>query len=1679
MLAATPAPPLPAALPAPPARLTRAGQLSSSDRVLSIRADDGFVVESLLQHLEDLLSGSQKAQAREQLATALSLRALQPWLSQMTRGDSKSVSLTLGGRPGELEVTARVVRAVTTGTYQKLEFEDGSDSYASVGYVREGRSRVGGGLTLKGATARQTTLSGQLGISRDKTTSRIVVSNGRMFSRGKTVEPALRIDAEIQLDFAFSPAPGEGLLQSLWRGAAASAGAASAFRFQVLLPVLVAAPAAEAADAPGRTSEQQHYYRPPLRVEQTRSLGGTDIVKDVYAVDAKGHRTGGGMRTLIGDADNPASLESFGHGQFGGDWPAVRAELLSRVDLTALHAGLKTMMSGEPFEVLLSKGRGSILVAAQVEEMAHLRTTEQTEFNTGRDVTRTITSLGAHTWSAQATPLSGQNSHLGFDPGPHVRESFAFSRSVAGQYGRDRMSLDRVSLRAVNAVKMKVPGVIFDGVATLTFSYLADPATVTDAPKAARATARLGFQVLSEAAESQAVDSAQSFVAVTRVPGPLAMEAPIVPEGATAWRPKPQVWGLEPGAKQGLPESAVILDVFVGPQLLEGRPPSRSLGSLVNELGRTFFGPRAWSTTRPAVRSALSRESLAAWLPEMIRNVPAQSPPLTRLGHADAQMSATAQLERLEFLRILEKAELNVINEVASGSGNQLASWSAFTEKGQFGSPVAFGKGDSLGLSFGGGHVIRQRNGSRAAEGASTIAGAKFAEPMVVFVGTAQVDVRFAEQGSEDPGVTGRTQVRFMVGLPKSHAEQYVVEGGAAGRQTVTRAEAHRVSGSAGPTGSGAPVGVPVAGTAPAADTPPPDMPPPDMPPPDTPPPALAYQPPERVSRYGQLGASDVVLGLDDGMVVMKALREALGVTFRGHVSHIEADLLPFFDSIALRSLVSALTSGEDWGTSVTVNGTRADIRIVSANARMTQYLRYVKDFEVESGTESSAFIGETEDRLNRRIGTAGVAAKLPHVSLGLDHTRNSDSVVGHTHDNRAGVASKRKTVEPMALFKGALEFTVQIELVHPLGIPGGTRTLLAATEGEFAFPVREMPVDPATEAKPKPATYHSPPPRIARSLVLGASDIVLNVLAPEGDRFSAATVLDQLDAAGTHVLGSSRAWAAARRTLERKIVAGRLQMRMKSLMAGQPWVIALKGGSVTITAGVRELTYLAEAGTTEFASGATIGALSGGTDGLTAYTQGESGVTSLQALGTSNPLGHGPAVVAGGTFTLTRGHDEVEVRSSGSQTGQGIKAKVPGSVFDGVALLHFEFRRSWRLRGRTVDQRTSGDARARQRTLDQLRRQIAELSGQPGTETEVTELRARYDAEVAEQSERIRTNARAKAAAVDGGATPGMTRTAFGVREHGFGYAEVRFQALVETADTSPVAQVTDARVRAGQPAGTTRPAHEPRTLHVPPAEIWDKGLAASHMIRDLPDVRSLRGLLNAAGRRIYRGAWDARLTGGHRRSALVMDSFNRDRLWANLPRLTAGEHLRSAPFWVNGRQAWVTVTAKVLDLAYDREELKAETALVGETSSWFSERRLNSLDVQFMLQAGVELPTLGKFSPVLGLGGGYGRRYGGERATGGRVIAQSKIPDPVVYFDGHVEFRFTFHHGTGAKAEGAAEQVSGVVPFAVAIPQEEIRQQVTGTEATFFTGADPLGTQWPPAARPRRVVPGGGARS
>lgn len=553
-------------LPPPPARMTHTGQLSAADRILPSRHSAQTLTDDLVGGLAGVLGAGQRERLRAEWGPEVATE-IWPALSAMTRGEVRTLTMDVGGWTGEVEVSAKVVGAglVEHGaTLDSLEFEDGSESFSRGGFQRERRSGVTAGLLVKGKAAEHTDLTGQLSGNWMWADSRRVASGGRMFSRTKTAEPALKVGAEIQLEFDFAKVRGR--LGARFEPAGAGDGARGT-RLRLPLRIPVASAAAESGALPDLAGQQ--HFRPPLRVEQTLALGGSDTVRDLFLVDARGERTAGRLSSaLLGDPADPASLAAFGRLAFGADWKRIRKVVLSRLgSLDVLQFELKGLTAGEVLEIDLGGDAGTLLVTAEVASMTHRRNTGRTEFNTGSDITRVF----AHGQSADRSvraAVTAQSADLGAGPG-------SITGAVQGEYDREGLAVRQESVRTGTAVKTKVPGVVFDGVATLVFTHrrtvgttlapvtapVTAPATTTGpvgasdavgggAPATAdgagrpvrEARAKVGFQVLVDAAEARPVAAAAVFSAAERPAGPKRMAATPVEAGDIAWRPTDQVW---------------------------------------------------------------------------------------------------------------------------------------------------------------------------------------------------------------------------------------------------------------------------------------------------------------------------------------------------------------------------------------------------------------------------------------------------------------------------------------------------------------------------------------------------------------------------------------------------------------------------------------------------------------------------------------------------------------------------------------------------------------------------------------------------------------------------------------------------------------------------------------------------------------------------------------------------------------------------------------------------------------------------------------------------------------------------------------------------------------------------------------------------------------------------------
>ncbi|MER7930252.1 hypothetical protein ABTY96_45310 [Streptomyces sp. NPDC096057] len=1658
----TPLPALPRAseeLPLPPVRMTVAGQIGGADRVLPSPVAADAVTRDVVARLAGALDLRRREELRADWRNRMR-REIWPWLSAMTRGQVRTITMDAAGLTGKVSVRARVVSAATEGSFRSIEFEDGSESQVRDGFQREVRSAVTAGLLVKGKPAEHTDLTGHLSSNWSRTEAHRVVSSGRLFSRTKTPEAALRIAATLQLEFDFSA-----VRSTLGRHfALESADGERVTRVQVTTTVPVASGIGEAE--PLSADRASPLYRPPLRVEQTLALGGMDTVRDVFLVDAVGERTSGVLHTsLLGSADTPASLEAYGQRTFGDDWGRIRNLLIDRIgSWDVLQYALKGLTAGETMEIDLGKGRGSLLVTAEIVSMRHVRNTAKTEFNSGSDITRVFSHAKGSEQSLRVTALA-QSADLKAGPA-------SVTGNVYGEYDQEGTAVGRQSVRTGLAIKMKVPGAVFDGVAALGFTHrpagggeAAPNAVALSARPMPKARARIGFQVLVDAADARAVPEPAPFSAAERPPGPRRMTGTPLRSEDTAWRPAPEVWA-------GLPAHTVVLDVLSGEEPAHADVDAPRLGDLVDSLGRDYFGDR-WATVRPAAHNATAREQLAVLLPQATRGTTVRGVPLPTPLRADAHLSLRGSLESLEYLRVLDAAEINLLSDVTGERGSRLGSAVTHGQWVQGGVQPDLTPEVTLTVHApGGGIAHRYRTGAGSSAGHSSVASAKYPEPMVAYIATVGLDVGLGV-GDDTRTHEGRTRVRLVVALPRTHTRSFEVGPEEAGPQVFTR---------------------PAVAEAPA---------------PHVAPTELAFRPPARVTGAGRIGNADVVVELPKDPVVHE-VREQLSGAFGTRWDQVESEVAQFFDSVALQPRIAALTSGESWGGVFKAGPVTAAIRITAARAEMTRYVRVENDFEFEQGTESAGGVSNHKDAHVRRTLWERAGVKVPHLSVVLGQVRHQEFLESEDVDTHGGVVSKDKTVEPAALFEGRVTYTVEADLSHVLpGAGEGRRVFTVVGDGTFAFPVRDLPVDPTTGRPPAPERPHGMPERIERTRRLGADDVVLDVGPLAGEASSANLVEDvlrQLDGSGPRVFGSGQRWQAARRKLGERLSASEFHRRLKSMMAGQPWVVRVDGRELAITAGVQEMTHIADTRATEFHSVALAveGAARTGTHlhGPQVTSRG----TNVTVVGTSDPIGSAPAeIFAGGTLAHTTQDEDFADTSAGVRFAAGTKTKVPGSVFDGVARLRFASRDRRRLFGHGVDRRIPEGTGKEQREIGLLRDRLSDArdrldaqmrrvgplvdafnAGENGSDAgrspdvsslgreldavrtlraEADALRAEYDSRLLEQTRRIRASAAARLDGTAGGGFPSMTRRRFGVRVRGVGEAEIAFRTLVQSADTTSVPEAgpagsdnpVDGTVDSDR-GGTAPQAHASETVPLPPESLWSEGLADGQLVRDLPDVGSLRDLLDAAGRAAFGGGWTHTTRVGRRRGDLVQADFSKDRLTAALPHLTRGGELRSSSFRVNGREAWVSARAELLDLTHTRPEPQAEVVVAEEKFALYTRRGLHSRQFFLVSQFGALASALeSKLGAALTFGGGFRHRSRADQVSGGRVFVNAKIPTPLEHFDGHVKFTFAFHHG------GTTEEAAGVVPVGISVPTTQI------------TAHTPAGAH-PSSSRP--TEPGSGAR-
>ena len=169
------------------------GRLSRSDFILSVNDDRNQLVNHILNVLGLPRGGAAARRIRDQLDTA----AVKPQIPGMTNGDAIRVKVSGTGWFGHLSVTAVVREMTHRESVPKVEFENGSESYTSLGLSLEERHRRNLGLQYRGKFP-HTSLSISGTANQDTTQGLISETTGRVIGKGKTVEAGALLEGKIE-----------------------------------------------------------------------------------------------------------------------------------------------------------------------------------------------------------------------------------------------------------------------------------------------------------------------------------------------------------------------------------------------------------------------------------------------------------------------------------------------------------------------------------------------------------------------------------------------------------------------------------------------------------------------------------------------------------------------------------------------------------------------------------------------------------------------------------------------------------------------------------------------------------------------------------------------------------------------------------------------------------------------------------------------------------------------------------------------------------------------------------------------------------------------------------------------------------------------------------------------------------------------------------------------------------------------------------------------------------------------------------------------------------------------------------------------------------------------------------------------------------------------------------------
>ena len=1150
-------------------------------------------------------------------------------------GRALAIELQLDGSATESEL--RFVNEET----RDGEFEQTSDSTVDAGRQTESRVVALGGV--QGAiTHPNATDTAALLISRER--QRIISQQraDRQISGARNEEPATRLEGRIQAVITTRPLQRGGGPTEPSRAPrrltkrpphervprpdrAVSTSRTISYRAVVLVPTRVVLDRTDYGEArdvlgplPDRSADQPGGG--PLRVQHTRSLGGSDAVGNFWMLHdddaSEPLSTARPRRQTTGGFVTGAPMKAAFETAFGKRAELAMRETNNWLTVELIQAHLHGMTNkqplvrtfetipgarlevhgfiepiGTPLQLGSTDSPAAPAHAAAAQMMRSMGTTSKTEFHYGSEIDVTRVEQDSVTWSSQL-PIPGR-----FRGGDGT-ETGDLVGGLDATYSRGRVRNEAWSrqLRSRNTLKTGAVGQAWHGQVRLQ--------VVMYGPKALAARETRGrFDVMSERDETSPISD---FT------------------GHEVWAPPVRIWGQPPGESRSVStnrwgtHSGNPSDRATTPRS-NRTSEARGLGSmdrvtnldlggfrgLLDAMGRRAFAD-SWAAVGPQVSTWFHLNRIRSALPGMTQHSPLTLARLSGLNSSHA-VALTADFEKLTFSRVLTTLA-SPSYEVTEGPANTV------TDNGQLSGQLALGGrgGDIAGgtvlgeVIAGGTHTLR--TGDRVRNRRRVAVGTKFDQQLALFDGWVRLDASMTGPKAtvHDSGLF-RVEIAIPLTelqgsrthhavLPPTFTREHprgLVTLDPAQRETATPTSEAVANGQDSATDSVRPV---MDWTEPARPEHPPQ------------PPAHALE--------EAWHPSDMVIGVEQVSGLLEAIRHDLAPLLGGRIDVALADVAA---AVGPDVLVARLVheSGREWSQNISIAGGSITVKVRPVREAAFEYVGPSEKFELDLITESFSSTAVLISDVKRAVVGGRLQIPFPHGSVAVQLTNTSsrrpagsvtagggdagdqrtdadnDSAVT---DTESRMTLRNRNVQPYDLYRQPIRFEIGYEahgsavfLTHSSGYPVAPRPV--KLDAVFAYP-RRGPVAAGIGSAGQGHRLE-----LGQFVVAVRPSSVVDTSAARarsrdgertpGEDLIGTHILDSLSAEGRIVFGAD--WPNVRAELSSHVNTSAIHSRLAEFGTGAVTVIDLtsvRGGRVRLGGTIISLSDGRSDGVSEFYRG-------------------------------------------------------------------------------------------------------------------------------------------------------------------------------------------------------------------------------------------------------------------------------------------------------------------------------------------------------------------------------------------------------------------------------------------------------------------------------------------------------------